>query len=1097
MSSNLTQGLRGSLRRRVRREIKAHLRDNRAICRARYSFFQRAARFLIAGRSLFAFLAAYALLDLVLVGAEVVFNLYFPHALPGWTAPETKSLLKDIASYLIAAQVGILGIVSVAIGIVTLISQRDDRSSTNTDIRLYYTESLAYEVVLSGAALLIILSAQLLWPLQFLAHLAHAGGPDLVFKIALTAFHLAWLLLNLAVFAQFVLTTLHFVEPSARERLRERYTANVIVPIDLTQRLLRVFYANAPKELVPETNEETGPLITFGYGTLDDGDIELQTKFAVPSLLHDVWLRPLGFVLRRWWHRSELALTRPRRRSALRGRDAWFSLEPSFDRRFEGEVAWCRRRGGAALLNWERLVIRQCFRFRADKYDRDTLPTPSNFIEELADRVIAQIERNAITGFKSAFDELLRFHVFLLDAHNTQTDQGRPLSLAEVGDVWDVPYREWIRQYRRMFESAAGKIGVETTFIETLGHAVIRLLPGDAATLSPTIVTSLLDLGVQEVIVLEAWVTRRTTRDVPQDEAAQPRLQLAGSERRAYEHVVRTFIGTWENVLRIADSLYGLRSRDGRPPAERWAAFGKGLPFLDKHLRNTAYLLASAIWNEDEVGAERYRDCLLRWMDTLRPDMQADILLLHRALLTTDLLKLDWSAVETHLQPYRRHPWPDLPPPEAAFGIILRGFFDDVLLVTAVVALAWYVHGLQSTDIGARAASLLLRRQVIEGEGSRFASGDMRPPTIFRSLFSLLIRSALTDGTNEGAYGVGLDGLVQFLNGMSERHVVPGRVYSAWGWRGLDQVRPQLLAMLAANLPSADDDGVGGWVRDLAANENLFRDGDESLRRIDSALKACQQALGEQLDQNLFERGVHALAPDVDVAAARARLQAIFTDAVAAIQEQRTQRLRALPIDPEKWNALTEAVSSALSPELYCFRDFRIERIREQAPTVMEWRITGIDKARFVTPSMAWESSGDLNRLIAEGFRDHLTWHVWWSFWQRPPKLSKSKARTTAFGTRWPKRRARGTRRRRFSRSMIPLGGHRVALDNTSRRINGRPTGASSMCRVILAAAAPAMSVRSTASRSLRQMSRMVTRICFRRSCSMSCHTAWSRRMHS
>ena len=281
MSSSLIEGLRGSLRRRVRREIKAHLRDNRAICRARYSFFQRAARFLIAGRSLPTFLAAYLLLDLVLVGAEVVFNLYFPQALPGWTTPQIRAS-KDIASYLIAAQVGILGIVSVAIGIVTLISQRDDRSSTNTDVRLYYVESLAYEVVLSGAALLIVLCVQLLWPAQFLAHLAYLGGTDLAFKALLTAFHSAWLLLNLAVFAQFVLTTLHFVEPSARERLRERYIANVIVPTDLTQRLLRVFYANAPKELVPDTNEEAGPLITFGYGTLDDGDVELGRILFTP-----------------------------------------------------------------------------------------------------------------------------------------------------------------------------------------------------------------------------------------------------------------------------------------------------------------------------------------------------------------------------------------------------------------------------------------------------------------------------------------------------------------------------------------------------------------------------------------------------------------------------------------------------------------------------------------------------------------------------------------------------------------------------------------------------------------------------------------------
>jgi hypothetical protein len=149
-----------------------------------------------------------------------------------------------------------------------------------------------------------------------------------------------------------------------------------------------------------------------------------------------------------------------------------------------------------------------------------------------------------------------------------------------------------------------------------------------------------------------------------------------------------------------------------------------------------------------------------------------------------------------------------------------------------------------------------------------------------------------------------------------------GAVYSSWGWRGLDELRPQLLAMLVANLPAAGDGGVGGWVREFAGNEVLFADGDASLRRIDSALKAYAQGLGEQLDQNLFERGIHALAPDADVAAARTRLQAILADAIAVIHEHRTQRLRALPIDREKWSALTEAVSNVLGSELSCFRDF-------------------------------------------------------------------------------------------------------------------------------------------------------------------------------
>ena len=160
-------------------------------------------------------------------------------------------------------------------------------------------------------------------------------------------------------------------------------------------------------------------------------------------------------------------------------------------------------------------MIRRCYRFRADKYYKDTLPTPSNFLEELADRVIAQIERDATTGFKGALDELIQFHLFLLETHNTETEQGQPVSFAEIRDFWEAPYEEWIRQYRRVFESAADKIGVETTFIDTLSHTVMRLLPAHAAELSPAVVTSLLDLGRHEVIVLQAWVTRRTTLDVP------------------------------------------------------------------------------------------------------------------------------------------------------------------------------------------------------------------------------------------------------------------------------------------------------------------------------------------------------------------------------------------------------------------------------------------------------------------------------------------------------------------------------------------------------------------------------------------------------
>jgi hypothetical protein len=79
-------------------------------------------RELIVERSFVAFLGAYLFLDLVVLMAEIIVNLHFPAELPGWTTPELKVELKDVASYLIAPQVGVLGMVSVAIGIVALIS---------------------------------------------------------------------------------------------------------------------------------------------------------------------------------------------------------------------------------------------------------------------------------------------------------------------------------------------------------------------------------------------------------------------------------------------------------------------------------------------------------------------------------------------------------------------------------------------------------------------------------------------------------------------------------------------------------------------------------------------------------------------------------------------------------------------------------------------------------------------------------------------------------------------------------------------------------------------------------------------------------------
>ncbi len=214
------------------------------------------------------------------------------------------------------------------------------------------------------------------------------------------------------------------------------------------------------------------------------------------------------------------------------------------------------------------------------------------------------------------------------------------------------------------------------------------------------------------------------------------------------------------------------------------------------------------------------------------------------------------------------------------------------------------------------------------------------------------------------------------------------RLYSSWGWGGLDAVRLHFLAMLASHLPSSGDDGVLAWVREFAAKEDLFSEGDTSLRRISFSLEAYTQALGDGLNQGLFERGIRGLGTDVDVAAVKSHLQEILSNAVVIIREERTKRLRARLVDPGKLSALASSLQNSLKPDLFCFRGFNIHKGEKTAHNIMEWRIRGIDKGQFVEPAMAWENSDDLSQFIANEFRQHLTQCVWMEFYSHQREVA-------------------------------------------------------------------------------------------------------------
>jgi O-antigen/teichoic acid export membrane protein len=142
-------------------ERRLHKAENSAMRRARYSVPQRVIRRFLSGKSFGWFVVAYAVVTVVITLLGIIASIYVPKLIPAWKADEINGFLKDATSYLITAQVGLLAVVSVAVGLVTLIAQRDDGSSTSTDVQLYYNGALAYEVVASSVALLLVLCVQI------------------------------------------------------------------------------------------------------------------------------------------------------------------------------------------------------------------------------------------------------------------------------------------------------------------------------------------------------------------------------------------------------------------------------------------------------------------------------------------------------------------------------------------------------------------------------------------------------------------------------------------------------------------------------------------------------------------------------------------------------------------------------------------------------------------------------------------------------------------------------------------------------------------------------------------------------------------------
>ena len=410
-----------------------------------------------------------------------------------------------------------------------------------------------------------------------------------------------------------------------------------------------------------------------------------------------------------------------------------------------------------------------------------------------------------------------------------------------------------------------------------------------------------------------------------------------------------------------------------------WSAFGASWPFLWQHLTNTAHCLAAAVWNEDEAASALFRQSLARWRSSLsyRLDDSAD--LRWRRLLFPSILDLEWPEASARVLQLGYDYMP-APTPSQVFSTILDGVHDDAVLLTAGLLLFWSIEKKQTTDIGGRNASALLRGEDEDEDGHR-----PRRQLRFRSLFFDIFRLELAgERFRDESYAALLDGLVQRLDNMTERRVVPGRIFTPSTLRDRDDLLHPFVAMLAAAAPSDGDGGFPERTAEFAREEEVLPEGDRSLRNLVHQLGRFETVLKPPLPQ--LTRGLALLAPGRDAEVIASQLHQIVDAAKTAIENQRLERLKARSVNADKLEDIRAAIETALlsePAEAPFFLDVQVGRTFSlEDPEIHEIPFNGVPKARFIEPPME-APSAHFREMFVSGSREAAGRFAWHTFCRR------------------------------------------------------------------------------------------------------------------
>ncbi|MBX3566318.1 MAG: hypothetical protein KF730_17295 [Sphingomonas sp.] len=955
--------LLGSIRKTAAAEVKRLRAQNPTLLAARGPIWLRLLAPITTNRSLLRVLAAYGGIWTIWVLVGMFLRFPVPAVLAPLIADFQSGTLRDLLGAMLGAQVTMVGLIfPLALGMVTLIVQRDEGAASNADVQLYYDQSLAYAVGTSGIGLAIALVAGLFSPEALVLGLA--GRSDMAWSIslAITGVLATWLFANLLVTWQFLIVSMSFIAPSYRAKLRQRFVAARIIPRHLAALLAGHRYLKIDEHL--NAGATFMPYVMAGATEGVRGDRAISVALSRPARLADVRLVPLRLAVRLWAWRCRRAKT-----GAGADKYDWMlGLVGPLDRDFRGEVLLCRRKGGVPLNGLERWLIRRSLVI-GRPVEPETLG-PSEILEELADRVALQIDRTAVTSFDNALKEMRAFHHFLLNAYTIVDAQGAVSSYAGYGD-WSSEHSNWVREYRRLFDRAANAILREDSFIGSLAFTESNLIPDRKDRVPPWIVGGLYELSQYMVHRLGHWLTaQRAPRGV--GIGALVPGALPQQVAKAYRSVIVRIVGAHESALH-AGARYA-RAAEGAEERAAWATLSASWPILFKHLESSAYLIVASHWHEDEIGAELYTESFLKWRDTLGDLAESDgQFVLRTGFLNSDLVDHDWGIVDARVTPLLLHPSFREAGPAVVFGAVLANLHADMRVVTTCVLAGWAAAG---TSIHGSAAAARHLANASDGHGSH-ASLD---------LVRTFVRLRLAEWAADASGYIGLlDTLVSRLDGMVEGERVAGRVYSVDTRFRVSALAGDWFALVAALGDDAAFAAIATWLGALGEDQSAAELGDENLWQLQTWLNRKAELWSHPASQFATADAIGALDPVLTRDEAGEGLHAALVSASATIAAHRDRRLAAAPIDPDALARLQAAVVAQvgdLAGRIALFPKACLQ-IDAGRSSPVRFRMNRVDKRSLVAPPLH-HPNPTFSEHFAGRLADHAAAIAWRPYFKLP-----------------------------------------------------------------------------------------------------------------